>query len=43
MPSILDGEGSEFKQILKSWINKDVRVLKRLKTGINSFDKKREH
>lgn len=40
MPSILDGEGSEFKQILKSWINKDVRVLKRLKTGINSFDKK---
>ena len=40
MPSILDGEGSEFKQILKSWVNKDVRILKRLKTSINSLDKK---
>ena len=28
MPSILDGEGSEFKNILYSWFNKDARKLK---------------
>ena len=28
MPSILDGEGSEFKKILYSWFNKDARKLK---------------
>ncbi|QKF82214.1 hypothetical protein [Halarcobacter ebronensis] len=40
MPSILDGEGSEFKESLKAWINKDIRVLKRLKVALNSLDKK---
>ncbi|WP_321471206.1 hypothetical protein [Halarcobacter sp.] len=40
MPSILDGEGSEFKQSLKAWINKDIRILKRLKIAVNSLDKK---
>lgn len=40
MPSVLDGEGSEFKQSLKAWINKDIRVLKRLKLAVNSLDKK---
>jgi len=42
MPSILDGEGSEFKEALKSWFNKDTRVLKRLKLGFNNLDKKYE-
>lgn len=40
MPSILDGEGSEFKQSLKAWINKDIRVLKRLKMALKTLDKK---
>jgi len=39
MPSLLEGEGSEFKQSLKSWVNKDIRVLKRLKIALRSFDK----
>lgn len=40
MPSILDGEGSEFKESLKAWFNKDIRVLKRLRASLHSFDKK---
>ncbi|MFA7091800.1 MAG: hypothetical protein WC149_08105 [Arcobacteraceae bacterium] len=40
MPSILEGEGSEFKDILSSWFNKDVRKLKKLKLLFSTFDKK---
>lgn len=40
MPSILDGESSEFKEVLKSWFNKDARIQKRLKLSFNNLDKK---
>lgn len=40
MPSILDGEGSQFKEALKSWFNKDTRLLKRLRLSMSVFDKK---
>lgn len=40
MPSILDGEGSQFKEALKSWFNKDTRILKRLRLAFEAFDKK---
>lgn len=39
MPSILDGEGSEFKNILSAWFNKDIRKLKRLKLAFSMFEK----
>ncbi len=39
MPSILDGEGSEFKTILSAWFNKDIRKLKRLKLAFSMFNK----
>ena len=39
MPSILDGEGSEFKNILYSWFNKDARKLKKLELAFSNFDK----
>lgn len=42
MPSILDGESSQFKDVLQSWFNKDARVLKRLKLGFKNLDKKLE-
>ena len=40
MPSLLDAEGNEFKNILSSWFNKDVKKLKRLKLGFSIYDKK---
>ena len=40
MPSLLDAEGSEFKNILSSWFNKDIRKLKRLKLGFSLYDRK---
>ena len=40
MPSLLDGESSEFKNILSSWFNKDIRRLKKLKLLFSNFDKK---
>ena len=39
MPSILDGEGSEFKNSLWVWFNKDIRKLKRLKVFFSMFKK----
>lgn len=40
MPSILDGEGSEFKDILASWFNKDIRRLRKMELIFSNFDKK---
>lgn len=40
MPSILDGESSQFKEFLLSWFNKDTRRLKRLSLMLGSLDKK---
>ena len=40
MPSILDGERSEFRNILSSWFNKDVRRLKKLSMLLSNFDRK---
>lgn len=40
MPSLLDAEGNEFKSVLSSWFNKDIRKLKRLKLGFSLYDKK---
>ncbi len=40
MPSVLDGEKNEFKDILFSWFNKDIKKLRRVKLALNSFDKK---
>jgi tetratricopeptide (TPR) repeat protein len=40
MPSLLDGEGSEFKNLISSWFNKDIRRLKKLKLAFSNFDKK---
>jgi hypothetical protein len=40
MPSLLDTEGDEFKNILSSWFNKDIKKLKRLKLAFSLYDKK---
>ncbi len=40
MPSILDGERSEFRNILSSWFNKDIRRLKKLSLLLSNFDRK---
>ena len=40
MPSLLDGETSEFKSLISSWFNKDIRRLKKLKLAFSNFDKK---
>ncbi len=40
MPSILDGESSQFKTLLQAWFNKDARRLKRLNLALASIDKK---
>ena len=40
MPSLLDAEGNEFKNILSSWFNQDIRKLKRLKLAFSLYDKK---
>uniref|UniRef100_UPI0040481BEF tetratricopeptide repeat protein n=1 Tax=Aliarcobacter sp. TaxID=2321116 RepID=UPI0040481BEF len=40
MPSLLDGESSEFKNLISSWFNKDIRRLKKLKLAFSNFDKK---
>ncbi len=42
MPSILDGEGNEFKNLISSWFNKDVRKLRKLELALSNFDKKME-
>jgi len=42
MPSLLDGEGNEFKNILSSWFNKDIKKLKKLNIAFSTFDKKTE-
>ncbi|MFT7003328.1 MAG: hypothetical protein ACJAWW_000674 [Sulfurimonas sp.] len=39
MPSLLDTEGNEFKNILSNWFNKDTRKIKRLDLALNLFDK----
>lgn len=40
MPSILDGESSQLKDVLQAWFNKDTRRLKRLKIALDELDKK---
>ncbi|WP_404317655.1 hypothetical protein [Malaciobacter canalis] len=40
MPSILDGESSQFRNLLQSWFNKETRRLKKLNIALNSLDKK---
>ena len=40
MPSLLDAEANEFKNILSSWFNKDIKKLKRLKLAFSIYDKK---
>ena len=40
MPSLLEGERSELKNILASWFNKDIRKRERIKLAISLFDKK---
>jgi len=40
MPSLLEGERSELKNILSSWFNKDIRKRERIKLGLSLFDKK---
>jgi tetratricopeptide (TPR) repeat protein len=40
MPSILDGERNEFRNILSSWFNKDIRRLKKLSLLLSNFDRK---
>lgn len=42
MPSILDGEGNEFKTLISSWFNKDIRKLRKLELALSNFDKKME-
>jgi hypothetical protein len=42
MPSLLDGEDSEFKELIYSWFNKDIRKIKRLKAAISSLDRKQK-
>ena len=38
MPSILDGEGSEFKNLISSWFDKDIRKLRKLEMSFSNFD-----
>ncbi len=40
MPSILEAERSEFKNILSSWLNKDIKKQKRLNLAFSQYDKK---
>lgn len=42
MPSILEGEGSEFKDLISSWFNKDARKLRKLELIFSDFDKNME-
>ena len=42
MPSVLEGEGSEFKSLLFSWFNKDARKLRKLELALSNFDKNTE-
>jgi hypothetical protein len=42
MPSILEGEGSELKDLILSWFNKDVRKLRKLELAFSNFDKNME-
>ncbi len=37
MPSLLDGEGNEFKNILSSWFNKDIKKTKKTKIAFSLF------
>ena len=39
MPSLLDTEGSQFKNILSNWFNKDARKIKKLNLAFNLFKK----
>ncbi|CAM3941613.1 tetratricopeptide repeat protein [Arcobacter cloacae] len=40
MPSILEAEGNEFKNLIFSWFNKDIRKLRKLELTLSNFDKK---
>ena len=40
MPSILEAKRSEFKNILASWLNKDIKKQKRIELALSEFDKK---
>lgn len=40
MPSILDGEHSQLKELLKSWFNKHSRIIKRINFLLHPIDKK---
>ena len=40
MPSIIEGESSEFKNLVFSWFNKDIRKNKKFKILISSIDSK---
>ncbi len=40
MPSILDGESSQFRNLLQSWFNKETRRLKKLNVALDFLDKK---
>ena len=42
MPSLLGAESNEFKNIIFSWFNKDIRKLKRLNMILSTLDKKVE-
>ena len=42
MPSILEGEGSEFRDLIFSWFNKDARKLRKLELAFSNFDKNME-
>ena len=39
MPSILEAEGNEFKNLIFSWFNKDIRKLRKLELALSNFDK----
>ncbi len=40
MPSLINGEKNEFRNILSSWFNKDIKRLKKLSLLLSNFDKK---
>ncbi|WP_418185676.1 hypothetical protein ACNSOS_01485 [Aliarcobacter vitoriensis] len=42
MPKILDAQGSDLKNLITSWFNKDIRKAKRLKLAYSNFDKNME-
>ncbi|WP_418180719.1 tetratricopeptide repeat protein [Aliarcobacter lanthieri] len=42
MPKILDSSGNEFRNLISSWFNKEIRKIKRLKFAYSNFDKKIE-